>query len=187
MEIRGPRVVLRDGRPEDAEARLRWVTVELAWADWDAPWEAWEPVTPERVAKARASYEADVAEPPEAPRGRLFVELADGPLLGWVNQYHHDRANRTTLVGIDLCESAYWGQGLGTEALGLWTEYLLREADLHRVGAETWSGNERMMRLADRLGFTLEGRLRETVEVRGRRYDSLKYGLLHHEWRAPGR
>lgn len=75
-------------------------------------------------------------------------------------------------------------RGLGAEALRMWIDYLFTSLDLHRIGTETWSGNVRMMRCAEKCGFVLEGRLREVVEVCGRRYDGVKFGLLRREWEA---
>jgi RimJ/RimL family protein N-acetyltransferase len=123
-----------------------------------------------------------LVEPLPDPRSSLYVELIDGPLLGWVNSYRHDPSHRTIWAGIDICESAFWGRGIGTEALGLWIGYLFANLDLHRIGLETWSGNERMIRCARKCGFTEEGRFRENVEYDGRRYDGVKFGLLRREW-----
>ncbi len=182
VEVRGERVLLRDARPEDTEARLRWTTVETAWQDWDAPWEGKSLTSPERVDEARRRMLEALTNPLPVPREQLFIERVGGPLLGWVNHYRHDLAQQTTWVGINVCESAVWGQGLGAEALCLWVGHLFTELDLQRLGTETWSGNERMVRCALRCGFREEGRFRENVEYQGRRWDSVKFGLLRREW-----
>jgi len=211
VEIRGERVILRDSRPEDIEARMRWSTVDVAWQDWDGPWEGRVITPPERIAAAKRKLRREMDRPLPVPRSRLFIERIGGPLLGWVNRYRDDAINRTTWVGISICESTFWCQGLGTEALRLWVDYLFREwattgstgsgqarvaptsagpgmqanSSLHRIGTETWSGNLRMIRCAEKCGFILEGRFRETVEVRGQRYDGVKFGLLRRECEEP--
>jgi len=182
VEVRGRRVILRDPRIEDVEAELRWTTVETAWQAWDAPWEGMAITSPERVEAVRQTKLDKLAHPLPSPRERLSVERIGGPLLGWVTHYRYDPAQRTTWVGINLCESGFWGQGLGTEALCLWIDTLFSQLNLHRVGTETWSGNERMIRCALRCGFVEEGRFRETVEYEGQRWDSVKFGLLRREW-----
>ncbi len=40
-----------------------------------------------------------------------------------------------------------------------------------------------MMRLATKLGYTLEARFRKARIVKGAYYDGLGYGLLREEWR----
>jgi RimJ/RimL family protein N-acetyltransferase len=191
VEIQGRRVLLRDPRPEDVEARVRWAMSETEWQNWDAPWEGPPPptaeeITEERVRKCAANIAADIAKELPSPRKRLWVEHIGGPLLGWVNQYHHDPEARVIHVGIDICESAYWNQGLGTEALLLWIDYLVNELDLTCVWTATWSGNKRMVRCAEKCGFALAERLVGVREWQGRKYDGLEFRLTREEWDERG-
>ena len=41
-----------------------------------------------------------------------------------------------------------------------------------------------MIRVGEKLGFALEGRIRNGCEVGGRFYDRIKMGLLRPEWLA---
>ena len=184
VEVQGRRVVLRDPRPKDVEARLRWSTVETEWQDWDAPWESeGRAITaPDGLDRARSRLLAEIGEPLPTPRTRLWIERIGGPLLGWVNHYHHDPAARVTYVGISICESGFWNQGLGTEALLLWIDYLVKQFDLACVRTATWSGNRRMVRCADKCGFTLDEVEPGVREVRGERYDALAFRLRRREW-----
>lgn len=184
IEIRGERVVLRDPRPEDVEARLRWITVETTWQDWDAPWEGKSIVPPEKVDDTRRTMLENIAKPLPTPRSLLYIQLIGGPLLGRVSHYHHNAVNRCTMAGIRIWESAFWNQGLGTEAMGLWVDYLFSNLDLHRIGLQTWSRNHRMIRCAEKCGFVLEARLRENIEWNGQRYDGVEFGMLRREWEA---
>jgi RimJ/RimL family protein N-acetyltransferase len=193
VEIRGERVILRDPLPEDADASIRWATVETEWQNWDAPWEGFEVVPPERIEQSRASHLARIAEPLPTPRKTLWVQLIGGPLLGWVSRYHDDPDDRSTWVGINTCESAYWNQGLGTEALRLWLGYLFAnlkwqeasscptQVGLRRIRMGTWSGNGRMVRCAEKCGLRLVSRSVGLRQVRGRRYDGLEFELLWQE------
>ena len=96
----------------------------------------------------------------------------------WIVQESHWNA-----AGITLYRQATWGRGYGKEALHMWVNYLFStDPELHRLDLRTWSGNERMIRLAQHLGFREEARFREAREVKGRRYDSLGFGLLRTEW-----
>ncbi len=178
VEVRARRVLLRDPRPDDVEARLRWATVETEWQNWDAPWEGpVEELVEARVSKYAANIAASIAQPLPSPRRQLWVERIGGPLLGWVNHYHHDPTARVTWVGISIGESAYWNQGLGTEALLLWIDYLVKELDLTCVRTATWSGNHRMVRCAEKCGFVVDKVNRGSREVRGKRYDGLEFIL----------
>ena len=84
-------------------------------------------------------------------------------------------------------ESPYWNQGLGTEALLLWIDYLVEDLNLTSVRTATWSGNVRMVRCAEKCGLVLVGRTVGNREVRGKRYDGLEFELVRAEWLQPGR
>jgi RimJ/RimL family protein N-acetyltransferase len=191
VRIEGKRIVLRDPRPEDVEARVRWETVEIEWQNWDAPWEGPPPtpveaLTEARVKKYAAGIAASIAQPLPSPRKRLWVERIGGPLLGWVNQYHYDPEARVIHVGICIGESAYWNQGLGTETLPLWIDHLVKELDLTCVRTATWSGNHRMVRCAEKCGFALVERRVGVREWQGRKYDALQFRLTREEWDERG-
>lgn len=182
VRITGHRLLLRDPLREDVEAQLRWSTVETEWQDWDGPWEGKVVTAPERVEAARHRIRENIAQPLPEPRAQLWVQAIAGPLLGWVSHYHHDPAARLTYAGIDICESAYWGQGLGTEAFQLWIEYLFTHYDLVAVRTATWSGNVRMIRVAGKCGFLLVESNVGNREVRGETYDGLKFELTRDRW-----
>jgi len=82
-----------------------------------------------------------------------------------------------------IFDENYWSKGLGFEAMGLWSQYLFDEIpEIVRLDMRTWSGNIGMMRLAEKLGFTLEARFRDARIVKGKYYDSIGYGILRKEW-----
>lgn len=49
IHILGEHILLRDLLPEDIDSRIRWITTELEWQNWDAPWEGIEIVSSERI------------------------------------------------------------------------------------------------------------------------------------------
>ena len=177
VKIQGRRLVLRDPRPEDVEARVRWGTVETEWQNWDAPWYGGDIAPPDHRGRARRRLRDEIEQPRPKPRTQLWVERIGGPLLGWVNSYHHDESGRSIWVGINIAESAFWGQGLGTEPLLLWIDYLFDQLDLECVRLGKWSGNHRMVRCAEKCGFVSVHRTAGNREVRGKRYDGLEFEL----------
>jgi RimJ/RimL family protein N-acetyltransferase len=112
----------------------------------------------------------------------MVIETRAGTSIGTVTRYWADERSHWLEVGVGIYRAGQWGKGYGTEALALWADYLFESMPLRRVGLRTWSGNPRMMRLARRLGFTLEARFRETYGARGRVYDRVAFGLLRREW-----
>jgi [ribosomal protein S5]-alanine N-acetyltransferase len=77
---------------------------------------------------------------------------------------------------------AHWGQGLMHEALGALLTHAFGPLGLRRIEAEVNPDNLASNRLAQALGFTLEGRLRQRWVNQGQVVDIHLYGLLRDEW-----
>lgn len=79
-------------------------------------------------------------------------------------------------LGIEINEAAYWNKGLGTQALAAFISYHIENA--HKdICLQTWSGNFRMIRCAEKLGFVECRRVVEKRQVRGGTYDGLTFQL----------
>ena len=76
-----------------------------------------------------------------------------------------------------------WGQGVAREALAALLTQLFGEG-MRRVFADIDPDNAPSIRLVERLGFTLEGRLRAEWETHIGVRDTVIYGLLRDEWRG---
>ena len=57
-----------------------------------------------------------------------------------------------------------------------------KELGLHKVELSCFSYNVQSQRVAEKLGFTLEARIRDRKDAQGNRCDDLRYGLLKSEW-----
>jgi RimJ/RimL family protein N-acetyltransferase len=182
---RGKFVFLRDPLPADADPYIRWRS-SGEWRSFDAPWEEGGPsvTTPEDAEAFRERFRAWCQKEPDLPRRRAIIVATEGKPLGWVNRYAKNDYPDVWYLGIDICEDDYLGRGLGTEALGLWLDYLFWHSEVYRIGLETWSFNPRMMRVAEKLGLVYEGAERELREWQGERLDLVHYGLLRREWLA---
>jgi RimJ/RimL family protein N-acetyltransferase len=78
----------------------------------------------------------------------------------------------------------YQGKGYGSEAISWALDYAFRRAGLHRVKIAAFEYNAGAVRLYERLGFTPEGRERESCWHEGRFWDLVEFGMLEGEWRA---
>lgn len=109
----------------------------------------------------------------------IFLE---GRPVGEVSFCWECEATRWLEAGIVIYDSSVWGKGIGVRALSLWITNLFDRFDVERIGLTTWSGNPGMMACAEKLGFSLEGRLRKVRYYQGEYYDSVRYGVLRSEW-----
>lgn len=107
---------------------------------------------------------------------------AEGKVIGYVGAYWVDQNTDWLETGIVIYDKNYWNGGYGREAYALWIDFLFESTDLHRLGMSTWSGNERMMKVAERIGMKEEARIRNARMVEGRYFDAIKMGMLREEW-----
>ena len=86
-------------------------------------------------------------------------------------------------IGYELAPE-YWRKGYATEAALAIVEFGFRELKLHRVSSWCIADNVASSRVLERVGLRLEGRLRENEYFKGRKWDTLLYGLLASERRV---
>lgn len=78
----------------------------------------------------------------------------------------------------------YWVHGYATEAARALVDYLFGELGVHRVFVSCDPENHASIRVLEKVGMSLEGRLRENMNIRGEYRDSLIFGLLVNEWKT---
>jgi ribosomal-protein-serine acetyltransferase len=86
-------------------------------------------------------------------------------------------------------ELGYWlgdsfqRQGIMTDCCRVMITHLFEERELNRVEICCADGNARSMAIPKRLGFQLEGKLRDGDFSGGRHHDLLVFGMLRREWK----
>ena len=122
----------------------------------------------------------------EGSGARVVIERADvGTFLGWCTLNSWNPDFRSASLGYCLGKPA-WGQGYATEAAGALLGWAFDTLDLNRVQAEADTRNPASGRVLEKLGFRLEGTLREDCIVDGDISDSWVFGLLRREWQPGG-
>ena len=109
------------------------------------------------------------------------VRQEDAAVVGTCTLFHLDESCRRADVGYVLLPSQ-WGRGYASEAVARLLDWGFDALRLNRVEADVDPRNTASARVLGRLGFTLEGHLRERWIVGGEVCDSLMYGLLAREW-----
>ena len=161
--------------------------METEWFRSDTPWMELEPVDAQEL---RADMAGIISSMPEdAIRWRFEIE-ADGRHIGVVSSYFLNSEYENTpwdaidqrknavenhavrALGIEICDMAYWGRGIGPKALTALMEYYRGFGENHFL-IETWSGNQRMLRCAEKLGFHEVKRIKGAHLVDGIAVDDL--------------
>ena len=187
MKIEYKDIILRDMTEADIEDDIRWYTLETDWSNWDAPWEPLPDISD--TDSYRKKELLKLAEPKDKIRWGFEIETAEGNHIGTVNSYMInenfewisvkdikpvDKAFRA--VGISICESSFCGKGFGTKALAAFINYYLENGE-DEIYCQTWSGNIRMVKCAEKLGFEICKRKIDYREVNGKKYDGLTFKL----------
>ena len=89
-----------------------------------------------------------------------------------------DHRHRNARLAIFIAEPGLRDQGIGTRAMHLLIEYAFDLLNLHRLYCKTTAGNPAVLEFYRRLGFRMEGQLREHEYVEGRYVDKIMLGLL---------
>lgn len=88
----------------------------------------------------------------------------------------------SAVLFIVIGEEDYWNQGYGTDALKILIDHLFLQWNFHRLSLDTWDGNARAIRVYEKLGFQIEGRLRQARFVLGEYRDAILMALLREDY-----
>lgn len=189
MAISDKKILLRDFVESDIEKRIYWENTENEWQLWDAPWE-YENRTAEEQEKELNEYietmngwvEKFAAMHENQKRSGFQICTAENVYIGWCGSYYMDETynyaetGTRCAIGIVVPELAQRGNGYAFHALCLFIDYLLERGE-SELYTQTWSGNERMISLAAKLGFEECYRKPGIRLVRGSTYDGLSFRL----------
>ena len=114
----------------------------------------------------------------------LIYTLEDDTPIGTIELDGIVWAHGEAWLGIGLGERTLWGRGYGTDAMRVVLRLAFEELNLHRVTLNVFEYNTRALRTYARLGFRVEGRVRQALLREGRRWDLVFMGLLRSEWEA---
>jgi RimJ/RimL family protein N-acetyltransferase len=87
-----------------------------------------------------------------------------------------------------MCEVGVWlspevtGRGLVTTAVTAMIDWAFQVRGMHRVEWRCAAGNEPSRKVAQRLGMTLDGTLRQSFPHNGKRHDAEVWSVLAPEW-----
>ncbi|NLI78529.1 MAG: GNAT family N-acetyltransferase [Candidatus Riflebacteria bacterium] len=109
---------------------------------------------------------------------------AERKAVGRFTWFDVNPRNRSAEFGY-LVHPAWRGKGLGLELVRQAVSHLFRTTRLNKLYCQTAAFNLPSVRVLERLGFHLDGRLREHHELDGVLHDDLVYSMLRREW--PGR
>lgn len=174
--IRTERLLLREFTQHDFDDVHAYATDDavVRYMDWG----------PNTLAETQAALDRWFEAEQHWPRGdvNLAIEhLADGKVIGSIRLGVKDEATRTGDVGYSIA-SAYWRQGLGTEAARAMLRAGFEVLKLRRIWAECDVRNARSYGIMEKLGMRREAHFRQDKRARDGWRDSYLYAILAEEW-----
>jgi|SRR5450830_341841 len=111
----------------------------------------------------------------------FVVEDRQHHIVGVISHFK-TRTPTSREIGYRLFDRELGGQGYTTEALRLLCGYLFRVHPWHRLEVLAAPANIASVRVAQKCGFRVDGRLREAFFINGRYTDVHVMSLLRPEW-----
>ncbi|AJD89722.1 acetyltransferase [Jeotgalibacillus malaysiensis] len=171
-----PHVRLRDLKPEDAEARYRWMTDADVTAYLNVP-DRNPPFTLEQTKE----WIQQCINRTNGYEQKAIITDGDQH-IGWADLKNIDQANRQAEVGIAIGEKQYWKRGYGQAAMHAILTYGFSEMGLHKIWLRVDIDNLAALESYRAIGFKEEGVMREDRLRKGVFVDRLRMSVLSSEW-----
>jgi RimJ/RimL family protein N-acetyltransferase len=112
------------------------------------------------------------------------ADMAVGPWvhIGSCGFHRLDWRNRWGEVGIVIGAHDYWDRGYGTDVMQTMVAWGFYTLNLNRVQLRVFADNARAIRCYEKVGFQIEGRLRQENFANGAYRDTLLMGVLREDW-----
>ena len=132
----------------------------------------------------RAWLEMQTAGPLRFFDVRFAIETKDGAQIGSIAFHRVVAEQRSATLGIMIGDKAHWSRGYGADAIRTLLRFAFDQMNLRRVDLSVDADNARGIACYTKVGFTLEGRLRQARYQRGRYEDLLVMSILRDEFEA---
>jgi RimJ/RimL family protein N-acetyltransferase len=144
-------------------------------------WSRFRPDHTQSMASLEQDYERELKGESPTKRTFVIVQKAGGRALGWCSIRWYRPWQTTADIGMVLRKESR-GKGIGTEVTGLLTALAFDQYNMHKVELFTRTDNFAMIRAAQKNGFKVEGKIRESLYFDGKFHDGCAMGVLRDEF-----
>ena len=104
----------------------------------------------------------------------------DGKIIGGIGMHKWEQSTKRAQIGYWITEE-YEGKGIMNKCLVKFIDFLFDKIGLNKIEVHFLPGNKRSAKVAERLGFKIEGIIRQSVIRNGMPEDMVVAGLLTNE------
>lgn len=126
-------------------------------------------------------YDQELKGDNSTRRTFVVVHGKTAKVVGWCSIRWWRPFHTTAVIGLAMQKGSR-GKGIGTEVTGLLTALSFNQYNMHKVELFTRADNGAMIRSAEKNGFRVEGKIRETLYFNGEFHDGLEMGVLREEF-----
>jgi len=173
MEIAGWNIRLRLLEKRDIELKVKW---------YNDPQVNKTLILNEKLELAKSLEWFDKAKNDDSRRD-FIIETKGGEPIGLTGLLGIDRIHGTAECFCVIGDKSFWGKGIGTKVHSLLIQWAFDEQNLHKIWAVVYPNNSAVLKLVKKLGFEIEGTLREEKYIEGKRIDLFRIGVLCNEFR----
>ena len=113
-------------------------------------------------------------------KNKQFFTICDGSTpIGFMGLSNISKQNRNADLFIAIGEDGYRGKGVGKIAMEWLIDYGFKELKLHKINLGVIKGNVPAVKLYKKLGFVVEGEMKDEVCHEGRFYDFLSMAIFN--------
>lgn len=165
---------LKKFEEKDLSKIKEWYTTLTEWKLWDAPWEKIEyNEQKQRLFRTQRTENLPCFE---------YEIIYDEKHVGWISAYYMTNdfkyngllKTNNIAIGIDLPDTTIRGKEIGTIAINKYLKYF-KKLGYSKIYTQTWSGNTRMIHVAEKIGFKEINRFKNLRFVNGKNYDALTF------------
>lgn len=167
-------IKLKKFEEKDLKKIKEWYTDITEWKLWDAPWEEVEyNEEKQRIYRRQRTENLPCFE---------YEIIYDKKHIGWISAYYMTddfkyngiKKTNNIAIGIDIPDKSMRGKGIGVKAIKEYLKYF-KKLGYFKIYTQTWSGNTRMIHVAEKIGFKEINRYKEIRNVNGKKYDALTF------------
>ena len=120
-----------------------------------------------------------IKETKESPNNIMILALDGEDIvgIGTISSTSKIKARHNGELGI-VVENAHQGQGIGSEIIRRLIEWSRGNKITTRIQLDTRCDNDRAVKLYEKFGFEIEGRLKNTTLLNGTYYDLYVMGMM---------
>ncbi|MFC1783986.1 GNAT family N-acetyltransferase [Planctomycetota bacterium] len=116
-------------------------------------------------------------------RRDFVIETLEGEAIGLVGIIGINLIHRAAEIYIAIGEKEFWAKGVMLEAESIMIRWAFETLGLEKIWAQTRAENVASIITMKKMGFQIEGTLRQEKYISGQRVDVIRMGLLRHEFK----